>query len=153
MGHFFTWNFPLFSNPQSKIGVLIHEKGLASIWTWKLTSRSLDAFMKGFPDEINTSLVTKNPIDISEAFENSSYIEERLRQTERIRLSLLSYHIVRQNACSDVDRMKLSTLRQELITDLKKSIPFTGITNHPFTTIGTINLDSENLSRIQCRRR
>ena len=37
---FLTWNSPLFSNPQSKIGVLIQEKGLISIRPWKLTSMS-----------------------------------------------------------------------------------------------------------------
>ena len=37
---FLTWNFSLFSNPQSKIGVLIWEKGLTSNWPWKFTSRS-----------------------------------------------------------------------------------------------------------------
>ena len=37
----FTLNFPFFSNPQLKIGVLIQEKGLTSIWPWKLTSRSI----------------------------------------------------------------------------------------------------------------
>ena len=37
---FLTWNFPLFSNPQSKMGVLIFTKCLTTIWSWKLTSRS-----------------------------------------------------------------------------------------------------------------
>ena len=45
---------------------------------------------------------------------------------------------------SDVNLIKLSALRQELILDPKRSIPITGITNHPVITIGTINLSILN---------
>ena len=45
---------------------------------------------------------------------------------------------------SDVNLIKLSALRQELILDPKRSIQFTGITNYPVITIGTINLSILN---------
>ena len=58
---------------------------------------ALDAFIKGLPDEMSTFVDTRNPKDLSEALEHALHIEERLRQTERLRPSASSYHIMHKN--------------------------------------------------------
>ena len=46
---------------------------------------------------MSTFVDTRNPKDLGEALEHALHLEERLRQTERVRPSASSYHIMRQN--------------------------------------------------------
>ena len=55
---------------------------------------AFEAFIKGLPDEMSTFVDTRNPKDFSEAIEHAFHIEKRLGQTERVRLSVSSYHIM-----------------------------------------------------------
>ena len=52
-----------------------------------VVSCALDAFIKDLPDELPTFVDTGNPKDLVEALEYALHIEERLRQTERVRPS------------------------------------------------------------------
>ena len=74
-----------------------HEISESTIMMKPVVDCALDAFIKGLPDEISTFVDTINPKDLSEALEHALHIEERLRQTERLRSSASSYHIMRQN--------------------------------------------------------
>ena len=55
---------------------------------------AVDAFIKGFPGEMSTFVNTRHPKDLGEALKHALNIEERLGQTERVRSSVLSYHIM-----------------------------------------------------------
>ena len=47
---------------------------------------ALDVFNKGLPDKMSTLVDIKNPKDLSEALEHALHIEERLGQTERVKV-------------------------------------------------------------------
>ena len=55
---------------------------------------ALDAFIRGLPDYISIFVDTRNPRDLSEAFEHSLHAEERQRYTERVkeRRFLIPHH-------------------------------------------------------------
>ena len=58
---------------------------------------ALNAFIEGLPGEVSTFADTRNLKDLSEALKHALHIQERLKQTERVRPSVSSYHIVQQN--------------------------------------------------------
>ena len=74
-----------------------HEISESTIMMKPVVDCALDAFIRGLPDEMSTFVDTRNPRDLGEALEHALHIEERLRQTERVRPFASSYHIMRQN--------------------------------------------------------
>ena len=56
---------------------------------------ALDAFIRGFPDDISIFVDTRNPRDLIEAFKHALHAEERQRYTEKSKNAVSSYHIMR----------------------------------------------------------
>ena len=55
---------------------------------------ALDAFIRGLPDDISIFVDTRNPKDLSEAFEHALHAEERHKYSEKNSMAS-SYHIAR----------------------------------------------------------
>ena len=56
---------------------------------------ALDAFIGGLPGDISIFVETRNPEDLSEAFEHAMHAEKRQTYAEKPRNAASSYHIAR----------------------------------------------------------
>ena len=56
---------------------------------------ALDPFIRGLPDDISIFVDTRNPKDLSEAFEHALHAEERQAYTQKARNAASSYHFAR----------------------------------------------------------
>ena len=74
-----------------------HEINETTIMMKLVVNCALDAFIKGLPDEMSALVDTRNPKSLSEALEHVLHIDEKQKQTERVRPSVSSYYIMQQN--------------------------------------------------------